>query len=148
MKTTISILALELAIGVAMAQQAPPPPAEQKAAPPAATGKAPMEMKTLTYKGTLVDLSCAGPTAGNAAGEAPNANRAAGECKVTPASTQLGLRLEDGHTVRFDMVGTERAREELKTNKRWSKDLAEGKPIHATVAGAMSGNKLIVSSIH
>ena len=135
MKTTVSMLALGLAIGVAMAQQAPPP---------AAAGKAPMEMKTLTYKGTLVDLSCAGANAATA----PNAaNRTAGECKVTPQSTQLGLRLEDGHTVRFDMVGAERARQELQTNKRWSKDLAEGKPIHATVAGAMSGNKLIVSSI-
>ncbi len=137
MKTTVSMLALGLALGVAMAQQAPPPAANM----PAPNGKAPMEMKTSTYKGTLVDLACAG--------EAPNAaNRTAGECKVTPQSTQLGLRLQDGHTMRFDMVGTERARQELKTNKRWSKDLADGKPIHVTVAGAINGNKMIVSSIH
>ena len=115
MKTTVSMLALGLAIGVAMAQDPPaPPPANQNAAPPAAnmpapTGNAPTEMKTSTYKGTLVDLACVGDAWVTTA-EPNAANRTAGECKVTPESTQLGLRLEDGHTLRFDMVGTERAR--------------------------------------
>ncbi len=151
MKMTVSMLAVGLAIGMAMAQAAPAPP-NQIAAPPAAkmpapAGNAPTEMKTSTYKGTLVDQACVG-NAWVATAEPNTANRTTGECKVSPESKQLGMRLEDGRTLRFDLVGTERARAELKTNKRWTKELSSGKSIHATVAGAIKGDKMIVSWIH
>jgi hypothetical protein len=58
------------------------------------------------------------------------------------------MKLNDGRTVKFDLVGNQRAQDALKNDKRWSKDLQAGKPIHATVSGALSGDKLIVSSIH
>ena len=58
------------------------------------------------------------------------------------------MKLDDGRTVRFDLVGQQRAQDALKNEKHWSKDLAAGKPIHAKVIGVMSGEKLIVSSIH
>lgn len=153
MKMTVSVLGLGLAIGMAMAQDPPaPPPANQNAAPPAAkmpapAGNAPTEMKTSTYKGTLVDQACVG-NAWVTTAEPNTANRTTGECKVSPESKQFGMRLEDGRTLRFDIVGSERARQELKTNKRWSKDLGAGKPIRTTVAGAIKGDKMIVSSIH
>jgi len=50
--------------------------------------------------------------------------------------------------VRFDLVGNQRAQDELKNNKHWSKDLSAGKPIKVKVYGVMSGDKLVVSSIH
>jgi hypothetical protein len=70
-----------------------------------------------------------------------------GECPVTANTANLGMKLSDGRVVRFDLVGARRAEDEMKTNKRWSRDLAAGKPIHATVEGVMANGKLVVSSI-
>jgi hypothetical protein len=166
---------------------------------------APAEMKTQTYKGVLVDMSCAGgggsqsSTASNATSTAAESARSAtegaktatagaktaaegaktaagaatsaaggatsaqpgsssnsadrtgttgGNCAVSANSTQLGLKMEDGKTVRFDMVGNQRAQDYIKNNKKWNEAASSGKEIHAKVSGAMSGDKLIVSSIH
>ena len=127
------------------------------------------EMKTMTYKGILVDMSCASQSSSAAAPsgseaapagdagkpsqeKANSANRSAADsgsnCAVTANSTDLGLKMDDGKTVRFDLVGNQRAQDELKNNKGWNKDLTAGKPIHAKVSGVMSGEKLIVTSIH
>jgi hypothetical protein len=118
---------MSLCLGVAMAQDAPK--TEKKAAP--AAGAVP-ELKTMTYKGSLVDMSCA----------------TAEKCTVKADSSQMGMKLDDGRVLRFDMVGNQRAQEELKTNKRWTKDLTANKPVRATVDGVVQGEKLIVSSIH
>jgi hypothetical protein len=127
-------------------------------------------MKTMTFKGVLVDMSCASHTSSSAAtpesagGAAPaaadkaspekanSANRSTNDsgasCPVTANSTEVGMKLDDGKTVRFDLVGNQRAQDEIKNNKHWSKDITDGKPIHAKVSGVMSGEKLVVSSIH
>jgi hypothetical protein len=195
-------------LAVAFAQDTPAPQSPSPQSAPAAqsqpdtqqagkdnkttmAGKgAPAEMKTQTYKGVLVDLSCAGgagsqpSTASNATGNsattasagaqtptgatntaentadraagnagtqtntAEKAGSAGGSCPVSANSTQLGLKMQDGHTVRFDMVGNQRAQDYLKSNKKWSEAASSGKEIHAKISGAMSGEKLIVSSIH
>jgi hypothetical protein len=149
----------------------------------------PAEMKTMTYKGVLVDLSCgggantastgattatgAGSTAAASAGQSGSAtatsgsqatttehaagagasatgsaNRAAGDCPVTANSSQIGMKLDNGQTVRFDLVGNQRAQDELKNNKSWNKNLTANKPLHVKVSGVLQGDKLIVSSIH
>jgi hypothetical protein len=117
-------------------------------------------MKTTTFKGMLVDMSCAASTAASptdsGAATAPqpanSANRTAADsgakCQVTSSSTQLGIKLDDGRTVHFDLVGNQRAQDALKNDKNWSKDLSANKPIHAKVTGALDGDKLIVSEIH
>jgi len=139
MKVRVSMLVVSLALGAAMAQDAPPRKEAQKqeaqapattAATPAST--APAEMKTMTYKGVLVDMSCA----------------KSDNCMVKAESAQLGMKLNDGRVVPFDMVGNQRAQDELKANKRWTKDLGANKPIRATVNGVLNGEKLIVSQIH
>ena len=56
------------------------------------------------------------------------------------------MKLDDGKTVRFDLVGNQRAQDELKNNKSWNKELTAGKPIHAKVNGVMNDDKLIVST--
>jgi hypothetical protein len=147
------------------------------------SGKLP-ELKTMSYKGTLVDLSCSGgaqgsataasgsstttaastasQSAGTTAGSATTAasagksttdaaNRSTGDassCPATANSNQLGLKMDDGKTVRFDLVGNQRAQDELKNNKSWTKTLSANKPLKVKISGVMQGDKLIVSSIH
>jgi hypothetical protein len=125
MKLRATLLAIPLIAGVALAQQTPP-----------------AEMKTMTYRGALVDLAC-----GPAAAAAGSANRSSGDCPVTASSTQLGLKMDDGKVVRFDLVGNQRAQDGLKTKKGWAKNMAANKPVKVKVGGILQGDKLIASSI-
>jgi hypothetical protein len=134
---------------------------------------APAELKTMSYKGTLVDLACAGGGSAPASASAQSssdrtatpgqagqkggasaensANRSTtggGECNATANSTKLGLKMDDGKTVRFDLVGNQRAQDELKNNKKWNKEVSANKPLHVKVDGVLQGDKLVVSSIH
>ena len=162
---------LVLTAGIAVAQTAPANPQAQKDQPSAPTGMSRQvggagsctelpQMKTSAFKGVLIDMSCAAgatsstSTTGNASAEAAakkSANRSAGDsdsnCPVSATSSNLGMKLDDGRTVRFDLVGNQRAADALKNDKRWSKSLADGKPIHAKAIGALNGDKLIVASI-
>jgi hypothetical protein len=191
MKARLSMLTLSVALGVALAQDTPPNPAPQQA-PQGTTPTNPQtntqpdaktdttagsastalpEMKTMTFKGILIDMSCAKTSAGTettpAAGAATQpsdtskapasdksntANRSASDsgasCPVSANSTEMGMKLDDGKTVRFDIVGNQRAQDALKNEKRWSKDLSANKPIHAKVSGVLNGDKLIVTSVH
>jgi hypothetical protein len=154
-----------------MAQTTPanPPsqaPQQQKTktnASSATATAAPAEMKTKTFKGVLVDMSCAshgsGTTAapaadsGAAASDSKNsANRTASDsglhCPVSASSSQIGMKLDDGRTVPFDLVGNQRAQDALKSDKGWGKEISANRPIHAKVTGVLEGNKLIVSAIH
>jgi hypothetical protein len=129
----------------------------QEAKPPAAS-KPPAPMKTTVYKGVLMDASCLEPTAagqpaptqGTAEASAArgSANRLMGDCALSSGSTQLGMKLDDGRTLRFDLVGNQRALDELKANRRWRRGLAAGKEIRATVIGVIDGDRLIVTLIH
>jgi hypothetical protein len=111
-------------------------------------------MKTSTFKGVLVDMACASRTSSSAETKPANteakpaASDAGGNCAVSASSSELGLKLDDGKTVRFDLVGNQRAQDALKNDKRWSKDVSENKPIHAKVNGVLNGDKLIVAAIH
>jgi hypothetical protein len=177
MKVRLSMLTLPVAVGIALAQTTPPPnPTPQetpqsttktqpdaKAGQPASSASAaPAEMKTSTFKGVLVDMSCAShspanaettpPTGGATPSEQSNsANRSTRDsgagCPVSANSSDLGMKLDDGKTLRFDLVGNQRAQDALKNDKRWSKSIGENKPIRATVNGVLNGDKLIVSSI-
>jgi hypothetical protein len=168
MKARAILLAIPVMLGVAFAQSQSGPTGEAKgnsaqpnATKGAAAGAVP-ELKTTGFRGTLVDLGCggsaaasaqstgAGSTAGGATAATGTANRAAGDasCPVTANSTQLGLKEEKtGQVVRFDLVGNQRAQDALKTNKNWSKNLTENKPIKVKINGVQQGDKLIVSSI-
>jgi len=66
---------------------------------------------------------------------------------VSANSSELGMRLDEGKTVRFDLVGNQRAQNALKDDKRWSKDMSANKPIRVKVSGVLNGDKLIVTSI-
>jgi hypothetical protein len=149
MKAVACILVLFMAM--AIAQQESPSPAKKP------TG-APVQMKTMAYKGVLIDASCMAPTASGqpaptqgtaeAAAAQGSANRLMGDCAPSSSSTQLGMKLDDGRTVQFDLVGNRRAQDELKANRRWRRNLAARRPIRATVVGVLKGDRLIVTLIH
>jgi hypothetical protein len=102
---------------------------------------------TTGQAGTTAGSSTAGGSM--AAGASGTANRASGsDCPATASSTNLGLKMDDGKTVRFDLVGNQRAQDELKNNKGWNKNLTANKPLKVKVSGVLQGDKLIVSSIH
>jgi hypothetical protein len=160
MKVRATLLAIPLIVGTALAQTppaTPPAPAAQTTPAPPATPSAPAEMKTMTYKGVLVDLACgsatsaapasAAPAAGAPAATAGSADRASGDCSATASSTKLGLKMDDGKVVKFDLVGNQRAQDGLKNNKGWVKNLAANKPLKVKVSGVLQGDKLIASSI-
>ncbi len=128
---------------------------DSKATTTPAAPTTPAEMKTQTYRGVLVDTSCGGGTNTSAStNNAPSnsstssADRTAGQgCALSANSIQLGLKMKDGRTVRFDMVGNQRAQDALKNKKKWNEAASAGKEIRVTVKGALTGDKLIVSSI-
>jgi hypothetical protein len=139
------------------------------AKPDVATGSASTtvaEMKTATFKGVLVDLACSSaksasegatpmqpsdPSKAPASDQSNTASRAASDsgagCAVSANSSELGIKLDEGKTVRFDLVGNQRAQDALKDDKRWSKDMSTNKPIRVKVSGVLNGDKLIVTSI-
>ncbi|MDR3698133.1 MAG: hypothetical protein P4L56_00775 [Candidatus Sulfopaludibacter sp.] len=164
MKTIVTMLTISLAAGMAIAQTQQP---QQSAQPDSKTAgqsetknssaagtTAPAEMKTSTFKGTLMDMSCASQGSGSApaaADQKNTANREAGsgsDCPVSANSSQFGMKMDDGKTVKFDMVGNQRTQDMIKNDKGWNKEITANKPIHAKVNGVLNGDKLIVSSIH
>jgi hypothetical protein len=173
MKASVWMLTMSLAAGVAMAQTAPANPQtqqpQQQATQPDSKMNAkndkgstagstnPPEMKTSNFKGVLVDMACASPGSGGdsskaaASDEKNTANRDAGsgsDCPVSANSSQFGMKMDDGKTVKFDMVGNQRTQDMIKNDKGWNKEITANKPIHAKVSGVLNGDKLIVSSIH
>ncbi len=159
MKTSVWMLTLSLAAGAAVAQTAPanaqaqqPQPQSTKSGSPAAGSTTPAEMKTSSFKGILVDMSCASNSSSSAAtasDQKNTANRDSGsDCPVSASSSQFGMKMDEGKTVKFDMVGNQRTQDMIKNDKGWNKEITANKPIHAKVDGALNGDKLIVSSIH
>ena len=69
-------------------------------------------------------------------------------CPVSSSTTMFALKTQDGQLLRFDSVGNARAAAELKNKQKWTKDLADGKPIRATVDGMMSGDTVTVTDVH
>jgi hypothetical protein len=171
------MVTLSIALGFAVGQTPPPnPPAQEntkpdakpEAKPDAKTGAAATagssalaEMKTTNFKGVLVDMACASRSSSTtetkpataetkpaSAETKPAAGDTGGSCPVSASSSEIGMKLDDGKTVRFDMVGNQRAQDLLKNDKRWSKDIGANKPIRAKVSGVLNGDKLIVAAIH
>jgi hypothetical protein len=151
MRAAACVVALSLC--AAMAQQTSGPPAKKPGAP-----QAPAQMKTRVFRGALIDATCLAPTVfgqpaptqgtAEAATAQGSANRLMGDCALSPGSNMLGMKLDDGRMVRFDIVGNQRALDQLKINRRWRRNLAAGRTIHATVVGVISGDRLIVTLIH
>src|SRR5690242_18064081 len=118
MKARATFVAFVFTTGLAVAQDNPPQPAqqpeqaktEQKTEQQTTVSKSsdrPAEMKTMTYRGTLVDLGCGASqntaaTAPAAPDAATSANRSASDtanCNLSTSSTQFGMKMDNGQTV-------------------------------------------------
>jgi len=154
MRISVSLGAILLCCLAWSQEQQKPAAATQSANTPAASTPAatapsanaqPAELKTQTYKGTLVDASCAGGTA-----QAPAANSKADQsqgCTVSANTKEFALRTKDGQTLKFDAVGNDRAEQAIKNKKKWTEQASSGKPIHATVSANANGDRLTVVAI-
>lgn len=175
MRASLVVLSLILPVAMAMAQK----PDEQSSGAKSTTqestsaksGSTSSEVKSKSYKGTLVDASCAGAagpvssaappskteTAGKSSkqsGEASanktgEASRAAGgqSCDATTSTSEFGLKMRDGHVMRFDSVGNERVKEAFSSRKKWADRASASKAIPVTVNGTVSDDTLTVLSI-
>lgn len=132
------------------------------------------QAKTQHYSGTLMDASCANSGTGNAASTAPSNENAGGvaatnpsqptgtkseanrtntadqgaTCNVSSSTTQFAIKMKDGQVVKFDDIGNQRAQEALKAKKKWTDAASANKPVHVSVTGMMSGDRLLVTSIN
>jgi hypothetical protein len=146
MKSSVSLAAILLFAGAVWAQEPQKPatpssntPQNQASTQPSQPNSTALaELKTQGYKGTLVDVACAG------SGTAADSSHG---CAVSASTKEFALRTKDGQTLRFDSVGNDRVAEALHNKKKWNDLVSAGKPIEVKVNGAVSGDKLTVISI-
>jgi len=186
MKISRIAVGLLLPAGLALAQKEPekatPSPTAQSqagtesqksASSKSADQSGTAEVKTKTYKGELVDASCAGgggpattssaassgqsaadrssASAGKSAGKSGEANRSGDNgqsCGATSSTSEFALRTKTGTAYRFDAVGNERAKEAIAARKKWSDAIAAGKPVQVEVSATEANDRLTVMSIH
>jgi len=181
MKLSAFALALMLIAGTASAQK-PDSPASQTGKTASERGQTPKqeansasteatsasELKTQSFKGTVVDLACAGTSSASSSedrkkssdqpsgsttkseatkGEADRSANGGSSCSISSSSGDFALQTKDGRKLRFDAVGNERVKQELLNRKSWASASAAGKPIQATVNGTQTGDSLMVLSI-
>lgn len=155
-KLTVFIAVLALACGSALAQtdsqqsSAPDTQSAAKSQAPRNTATAPpvMAVNVQRWRGTLIDANCSGSGgAGAAKADQSSQSKKDTSCPVTNSTTAVAL-LSGGQVLKFDAVGNLRATEELKNNKKWSREVSEGKPIHASIGGNLAGDTVTVTSIH
>jgi len=142
-KSAIAVASLFL-LGAAWAQK----PDEQGSSAPA---KAP-SVQAHSYKGTLVDASCAANVtqktpAGGAEGNAADRQQGQGGCAVSASTKEFALQTADGKVLRFDAVGNQRAEGAIKDRKKWNTAASSGKAISAKVSGTLDGDNLTVFSL-
>jgi len=69
------------------------------------------------------------------------------DCPVTPTTSSFGVMTSDGRYIRFDPASNTRVTEIVKTNKSWSRNLQDRRPITVRVVGSPDGDTLVVDSI-
>ena len=131
--------------------------AAQSDTPKSGTG----QVNVQSWKGTLVDANCAngGSQAAKESSDSKGVDSGRPEkghkkshsetegCLVSSSTTAFAIKTKEGQVMKFDAIGNSRAAEQLKTKASWSKDVAAGKPIHATVSGILNGDSITVISI-
>jgi hypothetical protein len=151
-KLTAFIGSLALACGLALGQTESQQPSASGTEPAAKT-QAPSSVTTRPsvmavnvqhWRGTLMDANCA--ASGASASESQSKKGAS--CPVTSSTTMFAIQAGTGQVLKFDAIGNMRAAEELKNNKKWSREMSAGKPIHAGVSGNLVGDAITVTSIH
>ena len=92
------------------------------------------------YNGIMIDATCRTLT------EVTVPDDQHKDCAISAATARFAIRLGDGRTLRFDLVGNLRA-QNAKIKNRWVAKTVAGKKIRAKVTGAIAGDSLIVASV-
>ena len=111
--------------------------------------------KTTTWNGTLVDAGCQTThTEKNETKTNPDQSvttksehSEVTECPVTTTTSSFGLMTDEGKYIRFDQPSNTKIVEVVKTNKEWSRDLSDRKPIHVRVMGTPHGDVIVMESM-
>jgi len=113
-----------------------------------------------TWNGTLVDASCR--TTNTAHRESTETTKvdenttrqtkttsdsSKTECPVTANTSTFGLMTSDGKYIAFDDPSNTKVIQVLKSNKDWSKNMEERKPVSVRVVGNQKGDVIVVESI-
>jgi len=130
----VTVLLLSVTGWAQDSKSQPAQPAQPAAASSQPSNGALPELKTETYRGTLLDASCAGKQAEN--------------CKVSEGTKEFAIQTKDGKTLLFDAVGNLRTEEAMKNKKNWKEMVSSGKPISAKVSAHLEGDKLTVMNIN
>ncbi len=115
---------------------------------------------TNTWSGTLVDASCR--TTHTAHRESTETSKvdenttkqtktttdsSRVECPVTTTTSSFGIMTSDGKYIAFDDPSNTKVIQVLKSNKDWSKNLEDRKPVSVRVVGNQKGDVIVVESI-
>jgi len=115
------------------------------------------------WNGTLVDATCqsshsehhesssststeGGVTTRKTESSHSETNRDA-DCPVTTTTTTFGFMTPDGKYMRFDEPSNTRIIESVKSNREWSRDMNDRKPIRVRVVGTPNGDVVVLDSI-
>jgi len=115
---------------------------------------------TNTWNGTLVDASCR--TTHSAHRESNETSKvdenttketkttsdsSSVECPVTTTTSAFGIMTSDGKYIPFDDPSNTKVVQVMKSNKNWSKNLEDRKPVSVRVVGNQKGDVIVVESI-
>lgn len=110
---------------------------------------------TTTYQGTLVDAGCRTKVTenkettkdANATTTRTEVTNEVKDCPVTDATTTFGIQTADGRFIKFDAPSNTKVVQIVKSNKDWSKSIAERAPVKVRVLGSANGDTLVVEQI-
>ena len=69
------------------------------------------------------------------------------DCPVTSTTTSFGFMTPEGRYMRFDEPSNTRIVESVKSNRDWSRDLNDRKPIRVRIVGTPNGDVVVLDSI-
>ena len=158
MQKSVIALAVVFLLGSAWAQKSDTPGSQ---AATKAVNPPSVSAPTQTYKGTLVDASCAGNVTQQAPAakadstaadrdDASKSGKSTGEqsCAVSANTKEFAMRTKEGRVLRFDSVGNDRAADAIKNQKKWTAAMAAGKTITVKVGGiSLDGDNLTVITL-
>lgn len=108
-----------------------------------------------TWTGTLIDQGCytqrVHKTESNSDGNTSTqteSTKVTTNCPVTSQTTSYGLLTSNGKYIRLDDAGNARIMQMMKSDKDWSNDIQNHKPVQVRVIGTADGDTLVVKEIN
>jgi hypothetical protein len=113
-----------------------------------------------TWNGTLVDAGChsthtehkessssTNPATNTPSSSTTHTTTDSSSCPVTTSTTSYGLMTPDGKYVQFDEASNTKINGMMKSNKKWSRDIEQNKPVKVRILGTENGDTVVVEQI-